>query len=255
YVGARVDGPVPHDLWLLPLAKGGADGPARNLTGENIDRAVEGFVWRADGSLVVLGADGFDNRLFAVTVEGKAQALAGAPAVTTDFVALAGSAPAGPPALALVADRAAEPAEVWLWTPGDKPVSATRLNEAARALPAIAPEILRYKSFDGTEIEGALLLPKSLAKGARAPLVVLVHGGPTGHWRDRFEPWGQMLAARGFAVFYPNVRGSDGYGIRFLEMNRGDWGGGDFKDVMAGVDFLIARGIADPQRLGIGGWS
>jgi len=85
--------------------------------------------------------------------------------------------------------------------------------------------------------------------------VVLVHGGPTGRWSDTFEPWGQLLAARGYAVLYPNVRGSTGYGHRFLELNRGDWGGGDFTDVMAGVDWLIARGIADPDRLGIGGWS
>jgi dipeptidyl aminopeptidase/acylaminoacyl peptidase len=82
-----------------------------------------------------------------------------------------------------------------------------------------------------------------------------VHGGPTGRWSDSFEPWGQLLAARGYAVLYPNVRGSTGYGHRFVEMNRADWGGGDFKDVMAGVDWAIAQGIADPNRLGIGGWS
>src|SRR6185295_11793705 len=83
--------------------------------------------------------------------------------------------------------------------------------------------------------------------------VILVHGGPTGRWSDSFEPWGQLLVARGYAVLYPNVRGSTGYGERFVEMNRGDWGGGDFKDVMAAVDWLVARGIADPNRLGIGG--
>jgi dipeptidyl aminopeptidase/acylaminoacyl peptidase len=85
--------------------------------------------------------------------------------------------------------------------------------------------------------------------------VVLVHGGPTGRWVDSFEPWGQLLVARGYAVLYPNVRGSTGYGHRFVEMNRADWGGGDFKDVMAGADWLVAQGIADPNRLGIGGWS
>ena len=84
---------------------------------------------------------------------------------------------------------------------------------------------------------------------------MLVHGGPTGRWADGFEPWGQLLAARGYAVLYPNVRGSTGYGQRFVEMNRADWGGGDFKDVMAGADAMIARGVADPNRLGIGGWS
>jgi dipeptidyl aminopeptidase/acylaminoacyl peptidase len=61
--------------------------------------------------------------------------------------------------------------------------------------------------------------------------------------------------SRGYAVLYPNVRGSTGYGSKFVEMNRADWGGGDFKDVMAGVDAMIARGVADANRLGIGGWS
>jgi dipeptidyl aminopeptidase/acylaminoacyl peptidase len=84
---------------------------------------------------------------------------------------------------------------------------------------------------------------------------LLIHGGPTGAWQDSIESWGQLLAARGFAIFYPNIRGSTGYGHKFVEMNRADWGGGDYKDAMAGVDYLITQGIADPQRLGIGGWS
>ena len=74
-------------------------------------------------------------------------------------------------------------------------------------------------------------------------------------WSDSIESWGQLLAAKGFAIFYPNIRGSSGYGQHFMEINRGDWGGGDFRDVMAGVDYLIAQGIADPDHLGIGGWS
>jgi len=89
----------------------------------------------------------------------------------------------------------------------------------------------------------------------QVPMVVIVHGGPTGRWADSFNAWGQLLAARGYAVLCPNVRGSTGYGHRFVEMNRADWGGGDFKDVMAGVDLMIVRGVADPDRLGIAGWS
>jgi dipeptidyl aminopeptidase/acylaminoacyl peptidase len=82
-----------------------------------------------------------------------------------------------------------------------------------------------------------------------------VHGGPTGNWEDSMDAWGQLLVARGYAVMYPNIRGSIGYGQKFVEMNRADWGGGDFKDVMEGVDDLIAKGLADPDRLGIAGWS
>jgi dipeptidyl aminopeptidase/acylaminoacyl peptidase len=83
----------------------------------------------------------------------------------------------------------------------------------------------------------------------------LIHGGPTGAWESSIESWGQLLVVRGYAVFYPNIRGSVGYGQRFIESNRADWGGADFKDVMAGIDDSIAKGVADPNRLGIGGWS
>ncbi len=69
------------------------------------------------------------------------------------------------------------------------------------------------------------------------------------------DPLGQLLAARGYAVLYPNIRGSSGYGQKFIELNRGDWGGGDYRDVMAGIDDLITRGIANPEKLAIGGWS
>ena len=85
--------------------------------------------------------------------------------------------------------------------------------------------------------------------------MVLVHGGPSAHWVDHLEPWGQLLAARGFAVVYPNIRGSTGYSYEFMAMVRKDMGGNDFKDVMALVDHLIHQGTADPDRLGIGGWS
>ena len=119
----------------------------------------------------------------------------------------------------------------------------TKLNETWKQISLVKPEFLRYKSFDSTEIEASLLKPSGYHEGTKVPLVVIVHGGPTGRWADTFNAWGQLMAARGYAVLCPNVRGSVGYGHRFVEMNRADWGGGDFKDVMAGVDFLIARGL------------
>jgi dipeptidyl aminopeptidase/acylaminoacyl peptidase len=133
----------------------------------------------------------------------------------------------------------------------------TKINDDLRKASLVKPEIYRYVSFDKTEIEAALYRPTGQAKDARAPLVVLIHGGPTGRWADAYWSlgWMQLLSSRGYAVFCPNVRGSIGYGWSFLVKNRGDWGGEDFKDVMAGVDDLIARGVADPNRLGIGGWS
>jgi dipeptidyl aminopeptidase/acylaminoacyl peptidase len=132
--------------------------------------------------------------------------------------------------------------------------AVTDVNARWNTTTIAQPEFVKYKTLDGLDIEAALLKPLGSASGKR-PFVVLVHGGPTGRWADAFEPWGQLLAARGYVVLYPNVRGSTGYGQRFVEMNRADWGGGDYKDVMAGVDWAIAQGLADPNRLGIGGWS
>jgi dipeptidyl aminopeptidase/acylaminoacyl peptidase len=115
--------------------------------------------------------------------------------------------------------------------------------------------LYKYKSFDGLEIEATLLKPSTYDGKSKLPLIALIHGGPTGAWESSIEAWGQLLVARGYAVFYPNIRGSIGYGEKFLESNRADWGGGDFKDVMSGIDDLANKGIADLGRLGIGGWS
>jgi len=153
-----------------------------------------------------------------------------------------------------IAERADEQPEVWL-ARGGAAERVTHLNDDWRTIALARQETLRYRSFDGREIEAAPLRPAGVPEGARAPLIVLAHGGPTGRWADRFDAWGQLLAARGFAVLYPNVRGSTGYGHQFVVMNRGDWGGGDFQDLMTGVDLMIERGIADADHLGIGGWS
>jgi len=83
-----------------------------------------------------------------------------------------------------------------------------------------------------------------------------IHGGPSARWTNKFRPsWAVLLASRGFAVLEPNIRGSTGGSYDFLVMNRNDLGGADFLDIMAGVDHLVAEGIADPDRLGIAGWS
>ncbi len=262
YVANRDGGPEPHDLFLLPLGAGSGAGsaaapggsPPRNLTGRSIDRTVEAFGFWRDGSLAVLVQNGFRTALHDVKIDGRTVELPGLPTTSSDLATLEGSAAPGQ-TIAVVGESATEAPEIWIWTKGTRPQAVTRLNEGWSGAAWIRPELTRYKSFDGVEIEAALLKPPGFLGNRSVPLVVLAHGGPTGRWSDRFEPWGQLLAAKGIAVLYPNVRGSTGYGTRFLAMNRGDWGGGDFKDIIAGVEFAIARGVADPDRLGIGGWS
>jgi dipeptidyl aminopeptidase/acylaminoacyl peptidase len=253
YVCARVDGPEAHDLCLQPVA-GGA---ARNVTGTTIDRPINQPKWIDDQTLALSVARGFQTAIEIVGRDGRAQPLEGLTVNPSAF------ARASNGTVAYVGETAVRAPELWIKTPDAPAHAVTAFNEPWATRPVVAPDFERYKSADGVEIEAALLIPPVVSGFSQTgsgssrtrPTIILVHGGPTGRWSDSFEPWGQLLVARGYAVLYPNVRGSTGYGQRFVEMNRGDWGGGDFKDVMAGADWLIARGIADPNRLGIGGWS
>ena len=244
YVCARVDGPEAHDLCLQPAA-GGA---ARNVTGTTIDRPINQPTWIDDQTLALSVARGFQTAIEIVGRDGRAQPLEGLTVNPSAF------ARASNGTVAYVGETALRAPEIWIKTPDAPARAVTAFNESWATRSVVAPEFVKYQSADGVEIEAALLQPSALSPKP-FPTIILVHGGPTARWSDSFEPWGQLLVARGYAVLYPNVRGSTGYGQRFVEMNRGDWGGGDFKDVMAGADWLVARGIADPNRLGIGGWS
>jgi dipeptidyl aminopeptidase/acylaminoacyl peptidase len=251
YGCARVDGPAPHDLCLQPVVAGAA----RNLTGATIDRPINQPKWIDNQTLAVSVARGFQTSVEIVGRDGSAHRVDGVSGNVSAFARTTDGT------IAYVSETASAAPELWIKTANAPARAVTVFNEKWTSRPVVAAEFVKYKSADGTEVEATLLKPSALSSQPSAlnaqpgPAVILVHGGPTGRWSDAFEPWGQLLAARGYAVLYPNVRGSTGYGHHFLEMNRADWGGGDFKDVMAGADWLVARGIADPNRLGIGGWS
>jgi dipeptidyl aminopeptidase/acylaminoacyl peptidase len=227
---------------------------AKNLTAANLDRAVFGYRWNKDGSFVLLAADGFSRKLIRYSAAGVREDLPILEIMPSSFaVSLDGT-------IAFVGESATEPQELWLAQPGQQPKKLSSFNNSLSAFTVTKPEIYKYKSFDGMEIEATLLKPAGYdGQGhdgkSKLPLIALIHGGPTGAWESNIEPWGQLLVAHGYAIFYPNIRGSVGYGEKFIESNRADWGGGDFKDVMAGIDDLVAKGIADPAHLGIGGWS
>jgi dipeptidyl aminopeptidase/acylaminoacyl peptidase len=122
-----------------------------------------------------------------------------------------------------------------------------------------AGEVVRWQSSDGVEIEGVLIKPRDCQEGMRYPLVVQVHGGPSWQWEDRanlsWHDWAQMLASRGYAVLLPNPRGSTGRGSAFEKLLQDDVGGGEAQDLISGARAMVERGIADPDRLGIAGWS
>jgi len=245
FIGSRQDGPSPHDLWLLPV---GAPA-AKNLTAVSLDRAVFAQRWKKDDSLVLLAADGFTRRLIQYSPSGTREDVALPDAMPSSF-ALDHNGN-----LAFVGENSTQPQEIWFAVSGQQPKEYRSFNKSFSASVLRKPEIYKYRSFGGLEIEAALLKPANYDGKSKVPLIALIHGGPTGAWESSIEAWGQLLAAHGYAVFYPNIRGSVGYGQKFIESNRADWGGADFEDVMQGVEDLIAKGVADPNRLGIGGWS
>jgi dipeptidyl aminopeptidase/acylaminoacyl peptidase len=243
--GCREDGPSPHDLMLLRMG----EKAAQNLSGANLDRPMMDYHWLADGTILASTLDGFRSHFVNYNADGSRTDMTPFATNPQQFtVSSSGS-------VAFVGGTATEAAELWIWNRKDAPERVTHLNDGWAKHALLKPEIYKYKSFDGLEIEAALVKPANWDRKTKLPLIAYVHGGPTGAWEDSIDAWSQLLAARGFAVFMPNIRGSLGYGHKFVEANRADWGGKDYQDVMAGVHDLVNRGVADANHLGIAGWS
>ena len=164
--------------------------------------------------------------------------------------------------IGFVLQNTAHPGEAYISSTANfEPVKISGINDsiAVKFLPKT--EIVRWKSFDGTEIEGLLTYPVNYQAGQKVPMILNVHGGPAGVFTQNcvvsnggtypIAAWAEM----GYAVLRPNPRGSDGYGTSFRMANERDWGGADFKDLMTGVDYVIKMGVADPDKLGVAGWS
>ena len=164
--------------------------------------------------------------------------------------------------VAFLAESASEPPNVFVADVGSlAPKRLTNINIEVDELLLGAQRVVRWRSrADGEEIDGVLTLPVGYREGERVPLLLVIHGGPSGVSSDRFSTRRgaypiQVFAGKGYAVLQPNYRGSTGYGERFRGLNRGDISGKDWIDIDSGVDAMIERGIADAERLGIMGWS
>jgi len=137
-----------------------------------------------------------------------------------------------------------------------EPVRLTHVNDAIMSQLRLATvEYVHFTSKDGTQVSGYLYKPLGYVPGTRVPTLLRPHGGPVWAWYAEFNFDEQLFAANGYAVLLPNPRGSSGYGEKFCKAIFADWGNKDFQDDMAFVDYAIAQGIADPEKLGVGGWS
>jgi dipeptidyl aminopeptidase/acylaminoacyl peptidase len=161
--------------------------------------------------------------------------------------------------VALVWQNPTTPPEVWAGSLDGSLTCLTHLNPELDGLSFGTMEPFEWPASDGITIEGWLCRPPNADPADKLPLIVDVHGGPTARWgatfRGGWHDWWQSLTSAGYAVFRPNPRGSTGRGASFTSANRNDLGGMDFDDVMQGIDVLIESGVADPERIGILGWS
>ncbi len=243
YNSSLGDGPNAHDLFLQSLKTG----VAKNLTGKSIDRPIWMFKFIDNHHLVSVVQKGFSTGLYNIDDNGNANEYSINQNIRAFDIATDGT-------LLFESFSATKPSEVWLMDADKKPVQVSHFNKVFDSITLAKPRLINYKSFDGLSIEAALYKPVTTTT-KRLPLVVFIHGGPTGAFINDYSAWVQLFVQRGYAVFCPNIRGSEGYGYDFITANRNDWGGNDFKDIMNGVDMLIAKENIDSNRMGITGWS
>ena len=171
YVAARVDGPTPHDLFLWSLARGGS----RNLTASSLDRPIQAYAWTSNSTLMAVVQKGFKTNIISIAAGGTVEPPRKLPLNPRAFDLSATGA------LAFVGSNATEPEELWLQDGGKPAQRISEFNKSWRQLVLAQPEPVRFKSFDGLEIEGALLKPPGYSAGTPVPI------GRAGPWRPNWR--------------------------------------------------------------------
>jgi len=248
---ARTDGEwelLLDKIWVMD-----PDGGGRRIVSGAFDGNIGNFVWAPDASAILFsGLHGTNNNLYRINLGSDS-----IEQITSSVGSLAPSSFSRDRAkMAYVFQDFDTPADIWVGlTDGTGAVQLTDVNSTITDELVLGQgEVIRWESRDGTEIEGILMLPAEYQSGV-LPLLLHIHGGPAGVFRNSFSASNHVWAGLGYAQLFPNVRGSSGYNDDLLRGNLRDIGSGDYEDLMTGVDELISRGIADPDKLGLRGWS
>jgi dipeptidyl aminopeptidase/acylaminoacyl peptidase len=230
-------------------------GPRRNLTA-GMTACPTGLAQSADGQPLAMFADGLDTSIYRLDPGTQRFELVSGRKGRVDTLTVSRSGEV----VAVLASTAREPKDVHAGPPAGRLVRLSDTRPELRGITWGTQERMSYQASDGLELDGLLILPpgKNRPDGP-FPLVTMVHGGPYDRHADEFygglfSP-GQWLAAAGYAVFLPNPRGSSGHGHEFAATVAGRVGLDEWTDIVSGIDLLIADGVADRDRLGIGGYS
>lgn len=226
---------------------------------KNLSRGFAGTVtqveWKDRSTLVFDAEEGVHTTLRIQPLDSKESALlftAGEPNVGTFRIADS--------TIVFLGNTARHPNELFQFTFGKPaPTRLTTLNPWLEDIRLAKQETYEWKAKDGLTLQGVLIRPLDEVAGKRYPLIVDIHGGPESSyqngWVTGYGNWGQIAAARGYAVFMPNYRASTGRGVDFAKMGFGDLAGKEFTDVLDGIDALVKEGLVEKSRVGIGGGS
>lgn len=246
--GVDINDPSEGHLMIAAIP---GEGRLRDLTPE-LDAHVDGFAWQDANTIGVLVSRNQGTLLGTVTLDATLDLH------ETDNTVLAGLSwsPAGH--AAAIGHHAQHPREVFL-VKGMEMQRLTNSNPWIDEMRFARQEVVRWQARDGLALEGVLVRPLNDEPGRRYPLIMAVHGGPESHvpngWVTSYSYPGQVGAARGFAVFYPNYRGSTGRGVKFSKLGQADAAGKEFDDLIDGIDHLVQIGLVDQNRVGITGGS
>jgi dipeptidyl aminopeptidase/acylaminoacyl peptidase len=230
-------------------------GGAPEVLTDSLDRGVSSYVFNKDSTAFIVTIED-DGTAYPVLLNSRSRVvkkLTQGLSVVSDLSTVNGHT-------AALSSNDSSPTEVYALE-GDRLRRLTRHNDAFMAQLKIgAVEDMRFKSADGTPIHGLAVKPPDFQPGRKYPTVLWIHGGPNlqddhSFAFDGYQFKRQLLAASGFVVFGVNYRGSSGRGDAFSRAIFADWGHREVEDLLAGVDYLVQQGIADPEKLGIGGWS
>jgi dipeptidyl aminopeptidase/acylaminoacyl peptidase len=234
-----------HLAWV---SADGSAAPARIKAVEDLDRGVSGVRSAADGKSVLVTVTD-DRSVYPVSITRTSVTRLLDPPVVVSSLSMGGGR------TVLLSGNDKKPTEIYAME-GKTLRQITHQNDALMSELQIGEtEEVSFKSKDGTEVHGLLTYPVGYVKGTKVPLLLRIHGGPNGQDQHSFSIERQVFAANGYAVLAVNYRGSSGRGQNFSRSIFADWGHYEVEDLLAGVDHVIAMGVADPDRLGVGGWS
>ena len=249
---ADINDPAEGRLMVAPATGGTPEDVLPDFEGH-----VEQIIWSDATTLHYIGSEGAGSVYGHVERDGSDAARR----LTLDRAALEGfSMPGDGQAVVFTANTPQHPDEVYVLEAADEmPRRLTNSNPWLDDVRLAEQEVVRYEARDGMELEGMLIYPLDYVEGQQYPLILVVHGGPESHydngWLTRYSTLGQMAAAEGFALFYPNYRGSTGRGVAFSKTSQADPAGAEFDDVIDAADHLIDIGLADAERVGATGGS